>query len=314
MSPMSRRTLLKAGAASAALAGSAAPAPKADAAKADDVPDRWTLAMNASTIRPAPVEEKIKVTAEAGYDGLELWLDDLDAWEKSGKAIEDLGARIRDAGLWVPNVIGIWGSMPPTEEEKDKKMDGFKRKMRRAHKVGAQSIAAIPVPCKPGWDVPWAAARYRELFDAGREIGIRVSLEFVGFIKTVHTLGQAAAIILEADRPGARLVADTFHVYRGGSNFQAVRYLAGRLFQDWHFNDAPRTPPRFEQGDEHRVYPGDGILPLPQLLRDLWAGGFHGPLSLELFMREEWKRPPAEVAKRGMEKMKQVIAEAGVGA
>ena len=311
----SRRELLTGGAAGAAvLAAKPAPAASAKPPKAAAKKDRWILGMNTSTIRPASLEEKIKVTAAAGFDTLELWINDIDGYEKGGKSAGDLKKRIEDAGLWVPNVIGIWNSMPPTDEAKDKAMDEMKRKMSQAAKAGAKHIAAIPTPDRADIDLLWAAKRYQELIDVGKKIGIRVAIEFIGFIKGVHTLGQAAAIAIEADRAEARIVADTFHVYRGGSSFKAVCHLDGDLFAVWHYNDAPKEPERFKQRDGDRVYPGDGVLPLPKLLRDLWAQGFRGPLSLELFMRSEWKRPAAEVAKIGMEKMRKTIQASGVGA
>ncbi len=311
----SRRELLTGGAAGAAVLA-AKPAPGASAnphKKEGGKKERWILGMNTSTIRPAPIEEKIKVTAAAGFDTLELWINDIDGYEKSGKSVKDLKKRIEDAGLWVPNVIGIWNSMPPTEEAKDKAMDEIKRKMSQAAKVGAKHIAAIPTPDRADIDILWAAKRYRELIDVGKKIGIRVAIEFIGFIKGVHTLGQAMAIAIEADRAEACIVADTFHVYRGGSSFKAVRHLDGDVFAVWHYNDAPKEPERFKQRDGDRVYPGDGVLPLPQLLRDLWAQGFRGPLSLEMFKRSEWKKPAAEVAKIAMEKMCKTIGASGVG-
>jgi sugar phosphate isomerase/epimerase len=121
------------------------------------------------------------------------------------------------------------------------------------------------------------------------------------------------AIAIEADRAEACIVADTFHVYRGGSSFKAVRHLDGDLFAVWHYNDAPKEPERFKQRDGDRIYPGDGVLPLPQLLRDLWEQGFRGPLSLEMFNRNEWKKPASEVAKIGMAKMRKTLEASGVG-
>ena len=119
----------------------------------------------------------------------------------------------------------------------------------RAARAGAKHIAAIPTPDRADIDVLWAARRYRELIDVGRKIGIRVAIEFVGFFKGVHTLGQAMAIAIEADRAEACIVADTFHVYRGGSSFKAVRHLDGDVFAVWHYNDAPKEPERFKQRD-----------------------------------------------------------------
>ena len=51
-------------------------------------------------------------------------------------------------------------------------------------------------------------------------------------------------------------------------------------------NDYPADPPRATITDADRVYPGDGIAPLGELVRILQAIGFHGYFSLELFNRE----------------------------
>jgi sugar phosphate isomerase/epimerase len=75
-------------------------------------------------------------------------------------------------------------------------------------------------------------------------------------------------------------------------------------------NDYPAEPPRSTIKDENRVYPGDGVAPLDTILSTLVRGGFRGVLSLELFNREYWKQPPAEVAKRGLEKMQAAVASA----
>ena len=50
------------------------------------------------------------------------------------------------------------------------------------------------------------------------------------------------------------------------------------------------------------------------MLKDLWKVGFRGPLSLEMFSDAEWKKSAAEVAKRGIEKMRAVIAKSGTEA
>ena len=60
--------------------------------------------------------------------------------------------------------------------------------------------------------------------------------------------------------------------------------------------------------DANRVYPGDGVAPLTQILRDLFATGFAGALSLELFNRTYWEQDAVTVARTGLEKMKAAIA------
>jgi sugar phosphate isomerase/epimerase len=75
-------------------------------------------------------------------------------------------------------------------------------------------------------------------------------------------------------------------------------------------NDYPADPPREKILDEHRVYPGDGVAPLPQLFRELRDIGYTGMLSLELFSKVLWKQDPAEVAKTGLAKTKAAVQKA----
>ncbi len=304
---VTRRGLLAAGA--AAGAGVLVSPAKAQIG-ASTRPAPMTLALNTSTIRPASLEEKIRAASEAGYDGIELWIDEIEAVDRGGGSLEDLRARLEDLGLFVPNVIGLWDAMPPDEADWPAQFEVSKRRMDLCARVGARHVAAIPAPDRPDIDVLWAAERYRRLLDAGREVGVTVAIEFVGFLQGVHTLGQATAIALESGAPDACMVADTFHLYRGGSMFEGMRHLQGSFLAVCHFNDAPADPPRTEQGDEHRVYPGDGVLPLVEFVRTLIGIGFTGPLSLEMFKRSEWERDPGEVARIGIDKMRAIVAEA----
>lgn len=305
---LSRRSLLQA----IGLGALAVPA----ALRADEGEDvageAMLVAINSSTIRPTPTEEKVQVALEAGYDGIELWIDEIEKYEAEGKSLDDLGRRIADLGLIVPNVIGLWDAMPPEEAAWPACLDLQKRRMERAQRVGSQRIAVIGTPDRPDIDVLWAAERYRRYLDAGDEIGIQAAIEFVGFFQGIHTLGQAVAIALESRHPGACIVADTFHLYRGGSMYEGINWLRGELIGVCHFNDAPAQPAQSEQQDSDRLYPGDGILPLVPFVRDLWDAGFRGPLSLELFREEHWKMPPLQVARTGLQKIHAVLDEAGV--
>ena len=312
---MDRRSFLKltAGAGVASTAGAftafaqEAPAAKTYQAKSS----QWPICMNSSVIRPTPLKDKIRIAAEAGYDGIELWINDLEEHEAAGGSLKDLAAEIKDKGLFVPNVIGLWGCMPPTQPEFDESLTATRERMRRAAEVGALHVAAIPAPDRPDFDLKWGADRYRDLIKIGRDdYNIKVACEFVGFLKGVHRLGQGAALALDADDPDACLVMDTFHLYRGGSGFEGVGHMNGEFIAVFHWNDVPPTPPREELEDQHRIYPGDGILPLKRTLELLRKINYRGPLSLETFNPEHWKQDPAVVAKTGIEKIRALVTPA----
>lgn len=273
----------------------------------------WPLVINSSTIRPASLEEKLQVTAKAGWDGIELWINDLEDHEKGGGNLKDLGARIKDMGMYVPNIIGLWNCMPETPEAFEESLTATRERMRRAADVGSIYVAAIPAPDRENFDLKWGAAMYRELMRIGREdYNINVAFEFVGFLKGVYRFGQACAVALDANDDGATLIMDTFHLFRGGSGFNAIKLIQSDLIANFHWNDVPGDVPREEQGDEHRLYPGDGILPLTQVLQDLKAIGYNRALSLEIFSRAYWEQPAEKTAKDGLDKMLGCIAAANV--
>ena len=104
------------------------------------------------------------------------------------------------------------------------------------------------------------------------------------------------------------MLADVFHLYKGGSDYHGIRLLGPEAMPVFHLNDYPSEPPREKMNDSHRMYPGDGVAPLIEILQ-LWrrAGG-QKVVSLELFNRNYWSEDALRVAKTGLAKMKAVVA------
>jgi sugar phosphate isomerase/epimerase len=84
--------------------------------------------------------------------------------------------------------------------------------------------------------------------------------------------------------------------------------LDGNMIEVFHMNDYPGNMAREQMEDKDRIYPGDGIAPLKQIIADLKAMDGEKILSLELFNREYWKQDPLTVAKTGLEKMRAFTA------
>jgi sugar phosphate isomerase/epimerase len=100
-----------------------------------------------------------------------------------------------------------------------------------------------------------------------------------------------------------------FHLFRGGSGFNCLELVNGKVIEIIHMNDYPASKPAEEQTDSDRVYPGDGAAPLKQILQDLKNMGGTKVLSLELFNKTYWKQDALLVAKTGLQKMKQLVDE-----
>jgi len=304
---LSRRewlTHLPAGAAAAALASPAAAAEKAPA-------DPFVYCLNTITIsrQKKSLVDQIELAARAGYGAVELWLRDLDAHVAEGGKLKDVARQARDAGLVVADVIAFFEWVVDDDERRRKGLEEAKRCMDLAQQAGSQRIAAPPAGAtkQADLDLRKAAERYRALLEIGDKVGVVPQVEFWGPSKSLSRLGEAALVAVDAGHPKACVLADVFHLYRGGSGFAGVKLLSPAALQVLHMNDYPADPPRTVITDAARVYPGDGVAPLKSLLRDLRAQGCRPVLSLELFNETYWKQDALEVARTGLEKMRAVV-------
>ena len=119
-------------------------------------------------------------------------------------------------------------------------------------------------------------------------------------------------VALDANHPDAMVIPDTYHMHISEGGFAGLPLISGKSIAIFQFSDAPASPAIDQLEDSHRVYPGDGILPLTKILRDLKATGFEKCVSLELYNPEYWKQDLQQVAETGLRKTLEVIREAGV--
>jgi 2-keto-myo-inositol isomerase len=311
----SRRELL--GGATAALGAAvvgALPATAADKAERA-AHDPFAYMLNTATIQGQKLSlvEEIELASRAGYPAIEPWVREIDQYVKDGGSLKDLGKRVRDNGLTVESCIGFAEWIVDDDAQRKKGLEECRRVMDMLQQIGGKRLAAPPAGATKQTDLSLlkAAERYRELCDIGDRIGVVPIVEVWGFSKTLSRLGEAMLVAVESGSPKACVLADVFHLYKGGSGFKGIALVSAAALPVIHVNDYPATPDRAEISDQFRVYPGDGVAPLKQMFRDLHALGFHGHLSLELFNHEYWQRDALLVARTGLEKMK-AVAKAGL--
>ena len=317
MQPITRRTALWAGAAgwAAALAPVGATAAEEISAASKKLPFRFSL--NTATIRgqKLPVPQQVRIAAEAGYDAIEPWLRDLEEFAQSGGSLDDVRKQIADAGLTVESAIGFPAWCVDDDAARARGLEQLKRDMELILRIGGRHIAAPPAGAHAtaGIDLRRIGERYRAVLEIGRRMGVVAQLEIWGGSKTLSRLSEAIFVAAEAAHPDACVLLDAYHLYKGGSDFAAIRLLNGAAMHTFHINDYPAQPPRDKIGDADRVFPGDGIAPLETLIADLYRAGFRGGFSLELFNRDYWQRDALEVARTGLEKTKAAAAKTLAG-
>jgi len=277
----------------------------------DLLQDRFLLGLNTSTIRgqKLSIVEEVAIAAQAGYQAMEPWVDELERHAASGRSLEDVGKRVRDAGISVESAIGFFDWIVDDPDRRKKGLEAARRSMNLVRRIGGKRLAAPPVGAtdQPVTNLLVAAERYRALLLLGDRMGVIPQVEVWGFSRSLSRLGEAACVAVDAGHPQACILPDVYHLYRGGSDFGGIKLLGPSAIHVFHFNDYPPDPPRTKLTDADRVYPGDGVAPLRSLLRDLAAGGFRVTLSLELFNRKLWTQDPLTVAKTGLEKLKVLL-------
>jgi 2-keto-myo-inositol isomerase len=313
--PMNRRDMLKkTGGAAIGIAASVTPATAKAQRQTKSEP--FIYGLNTSTIRghKLPLTEVIDITAKAGFRAIEPWMDEINGHVQKGGSLKDVRKQLADHGLAVVSVsaIGFFDWIVDDDARRKKALEQAKRDMDLVQQIGGTGLAAPASGATDRSDInlDLAAERYRTLCELGDQFGVAPQVEVWGFSKTLQRLAPAVYIAIESGHPKACVLADVYHLYKGGSSFDTVKLLSGVAMHNFHLNDYPADPPRDKIGDADRVYPGDGIAPLTQLFRDLRDVGFKGALSVELFNREYYKQDALKVAKTAYEKSRAAVKKA----
>lgn len=308
-STLSRRQILGA---SAVLAGSILPGAAAPSPTPAMTEKKFRYSLNMSTIRGQELSltEDVDIAGKAGYDAIEPWFRKINPWVEAGGKLADLRKRIEDNGLTVESSIGFGKWIVDDDAERAKGLEECKRDMDTIAQLGGKRIAAPPAGASGPMDLDVMAERYRALLDLSDTMGIIPQIEMWGPSPAIGTIEKAIYIAVRSGHPKACFLGDVYHNYKGGCSFEGFKLLGPGALQNFHMNDYPANPPRETIKDEHRVYPGDGIGPVVEVLKTFIDIGAYPVLSLELFNPTYWAQPALEVAKTGLEKMKTCVAKA----
>jgi 2-keto-myo-inositol isomerase len=273
----------------------------------------FRFCLNTSTIsgQKTGLLNAIEIAAKAGYDGMELWINDIRDYIKQGHTIESLAKFVLSKRIAVENLISFTAWMVDDDTKRKAALIELEEEMKMMAVLDCHRIAAPPAGVekdKP-LDFQNAGARYHEILELGRKYKVMPQLEFWGASGTLYNFSQALAIAAAANDPDARILPDVYHLFRGGSGFDGLKLVSGKAIEIIHLNDYPASKPVSEQTDSDRVYPGDGAAPIRQVLRDLQAMGGTKVLSLELFNKTYWAQDALLVASTGLHKMKSLVNE-----
>ena len=262
--------------------------------------------LNTSTIKPQSLICKIELAGHAGYDGIELWLNDIYDYIGRGGEVRDIERALSDNGLIVPSMIAIrqWGDMDGWEYELVK--EEARRRFALCARLGAPYIVATPPLEKT--EIEHLPGRYRDLLDIGREEGVKPTFEYISFFKSVYRLADAWDIVQQADDPDSSIILDAFHNWNSNSTLDDLRAIPLEKISHYHIDDAAPGKAATTQTDPDRVMLGEGQIDLAAEIKVLKEKDYNKTVSLELFNAQLWEKDPLEVISTGLERMKALFA------
>ncbi|MFE0448222.1 bifunctional sugar phosphate isomerase/epimerase/4-hydroxyphenylpyruvate dioxygenase family protein [Streptomyces fungicidicus] len=256
--------------------------------------------------------EKLTAAARAGFDGVEIFENDLLA---AVLTPEEVRARCADLGLTVD-------LYQPLRDIEAVPADLFARNLRRArHKfalmrrLGADTVLVCSsVDPSAVDDDALAAEQLRELADIADDFGIRVAYEALAWGRHVSTYDHAWRIVEAAAHPALGTCLDSFHILSRGSDPRGIEDIPGEKIFFLQLADAPLPAMDVLQWSRHhRCFPGQGGFDVAGLVRHVLRAGYTGPLSLEVFndvVRQAEAGPAAVDARRSLLMLQEEVGAA----
>jgi len=270
------------------------------------------LSINQATIKYADLATALRVTAEAGVQGIGLWRESVNE-----VGLDVAAQMLADSGLrFTTHCRGGFFTLPDGPERRAA-LDDNRRAIEETATLaaaGAEGSTTVLVLVAGGLpegsrDLIGARERVRdaigELSADAAAAGVTLAIEplhpmFGSDRCVVSTLGQALDIAADFDAAVVGAAVDTFHIWWDPQVLEQIARAGheGRIatYQvcDW------KTPlPADVLLSRH--YPGGGVIDFASLTRAVVATGYARDIEVEIFNADIWAQDPAEVVRRTAE-------------
>lgn len=273
------------------------------------------LELCCGTIRQASLPELIEAAAAAGFAAITA---NPTLHAEAGLSPAELRARLRDAGVRVSNIDGFGSGLPgiPTGAAIDPYRSFHGRDVSRtfttpeeafyrsADALGAESVNLVHFGADPATPRDAIAEALAGICGRAAGHGLRIVLEFIPGTG-IHDLGAAAALVAQVGAPNLGIMFDTRHLTRSGGGVAEVARHAGdiqaiQLSDLWVAN----------ADDPNRLLPGEGELPLVEMLTLMLRARPQTPVGIEVF-NEALPRMTAHAAARASaDSLKPIVDQA----
>lgn len=228
------------------------------------------------------VTEKLTAAARAGFDGVEIFENDLLTCPLPP---EQLRVHAADLGLTIDLYQPMRDIEAVPEEEFIRNLRRAERKFDVMRRLGADTLLVCSnVSPHAMDDDALAAGHLCRLAELARSHGIRIAYEALAWGRHVSTYDHAWRIVEQAGHPALGVCLDSFHVLSRGSDPKGIEDIPGEKIFFLQLADAPLPAMDvLRWSRHHRCFPGQGGLDVTSFVRHVVTTGYQGPLSLEVF-------------------------------
>ncbi|HNP73154.1 MAG TPA: sugar phosphate isomerase/epimerase family protein [Kouleothrix sp.] len=234
-----------------------------------------------SPLGDADVAALVPKVAEIGFDWIELPIEspgDFD-YARAGAIVRDAGLKVSVGAAMAPDRDLIH----PDESIRANGMAYVRHCIDAAHTIGATNLIG-PIYTAVGrvWqatpdererDLELLTAKLRDLAEYAADRGVVLCIEPLNRFETslINLAAQGVELIDRVDRPGCRLMLDTFHMNIEEQSLGDAIRLAGKRVQHVH------------ACENDRGTPGSGHVPWNDVAAGLRDIGYDGPVVIESF-------------------------------
>ena len=255
--------------------------------------------------------EKLEAAAAIGFDGVEIFENDLLTFDGSPSEIRTLAHNL---GLAITcfQPFRDFEAMP--DPQRARNFDRAERKFDVMQALGTD-LLLVCSNIQPSVldDDARAAADLADLAERAQRRGLRIGYEALAWGRHVNRWRHAWSIVQSADHPALGLIVDSFHTLAAGDDPAGIADVPTDKLFFVQLADAPQLSMDVLSWSRHfRNFPGQGQLPVADFVRAVLAAGYRGPLSLEIF-NDEFRAASARLmARDGLRSLLLVEAEAGL--
>jgi len=228
------------------------------------------------------LDEKLRATASAGFDAVEIFENDLLSFNGSPR---DVGKLCRDLGLEICAFQPFRDFEGMPEPQRTRNFARAERKFDLMQELGTDLLLVCSniSPSSLG-GIDRAAADFRELGELAARCGLRIGFEALAWGRHVNDYRDAWEIVRRADHASIGIILDSFHALAPSFPTNAIRSIPADKIFLVQLADAPKLGLDVLSWSRHfRCFPGQGDLPVADFMEAVRTTGYSGPLSLEIF-------------------------------